>query len=119
LVVVALPLLAAATCAPESAKPMHCCKNCPMMAKMQGKMKHSGQSAMDTKSGGNAPCCDMKSSQQAPSTEYQAVAPLVLTQPAASNLAVSEVPQVMTVLFAEAAPPPPPDSQARLCTFQN
>ncbi|HEX8926215.1 MAG TPA: hypothetical protein VF786_10510, partial [Terriglobales bacterium] len=71
MVVLVLPLLAAATCAPESAKPMHCCKNCPMMAKMHGKMKHSGQSTKGTPEKGS--CCDVKSSQPAPVTESQSV----------------------------------------------
>lgn len=119
MVVVALPLMAAVACAPESAKPMHCCKNCPMMAKMHGAMKHSGQNAKGTTPDKGKPCCDIKSSQPAPTTEYQAVAPVVLAQPSASVVAVAETPQTTVALVAEADPaPPPPASQARLCTFQ-
>jgi len=115
--VVALPLLAAATCAPESARPMHCCKKCAM-SKMHGGMTHSGQSAKGT-SGKSAPCCDLKSSQPVPITEYQAVAPVVIAAPTAIVVPIAEIPQPTSILIAETDPPPPPDSQARLCTFQN
>ncbi|HVP63889.1 MAG TPA: hypothetical protein VMT82_03275 [candidate division Zixibacteria bacterium] len=119
MVVIALPLVAMATCAPESAKPMHCCKKCATMAKMHGGMKHPGQNAKGTRDK-SAPCCDIKNSQTAPIAEYQAVAPVVLAAPTASLLAVAETPQPTSALIAEADPaPPPPDSQARLCTFQN
>jgi len=113
MVVIALPLVAMATCAPESAKAMHCCKKCATMAKMHG------ANAKGTRDK-SAPCCDIKNSQTAPIAEYQAVAPVVLAAPTASLLAVAETPQPTSALIAEADPaPPPPDSQARLCTFQN
>lgn len=115
MVVIALPLMAIATCAPGSAKPMQCCKKCPMMSKMRGGMKHSGQSAKGTKS---APCCDVKSSQPAPTTEYQAVAPVVLGELSASVVRLAETPRTPQSIVAEVDLPPPPDSQARLCTFQ-
>ena len=116
--VVALPLLAAATCIPESARPMHCCKKCAAMSKMHGGMKHSGQSANGTP-GKSAPCCDIKSSQPVPVTEYQAVAPVVLAAPTVTAPVVAEAPQPYLALVADADPPPSSDSQARLCTFQN
>jgi hypothetical protein len=90
-----------------------------MMAKMHGAMKHSGQ---NTKGAPNdkRSCCDIQSSQPTPVTESQAVTPVVLAQPSASVVAVAETPRTTVALVAEADPaPPPPDTQARLCTFQN
>jgi hypothetical protein len=118
-VVIALPLLAMATCAPESARPMRCCKKCASMSKaMQAKM-HGGMNGQSSRNK-SAPCCDIKSSQPTPTNEYQAVAPIVLAHPSASVVEIAEAPKNTATFISEADPaPPPPDAQAQLCTFKN